>query len=95
MTLDDIIVKVATDNNLPITFVGKVYRSYWRAINEYISSLPLKDITEEEFSTVRPNVNIPSLGKLYVTLDNYKKEKRNYIKKQERYAAYKENKAKA
>ena len=96
MTLDEIINKVADDNDLPRKYVGKIYRAYWRTVNEYISSLPLKSITEEEFSSIRPNVNIPALGTLYVTLENYKKEKEEWNKKMsnEKYAAYTKNNAK-
>lgn len=73
MTYNDIIVKVSDELDLPKKFVDKVYRSYWRAIREHITSLPLKeDLTDEEFMRLQPNVNIPSLGKLYVTLDKYR-----------------------
>ena len=57
--------------------VDKTYRAYWRAIREHITSLPLKeDLTDEEFLRLRPNVNIPSIGKLYVTLDRYHRLKK-------------------
>ena len=73
MTLDDIIVKVSKEQDLPKDFVRKVYKSYWKAVKEYIESLPLKEeLTDEEFQKLQPNVNIPSLGKLYVTLDKYR-----------------------
>jgi hypothetical protein len=73
MDYDSIISEVARDMGLSSTLVDKSYRSYWRAVREYISSLPLKeDLSDEEFLKVRANVNIPSIGKLYVTLDRYK-----------------------
>lgn len=54
-------------------FVDRVYRSYWKAVREYIGSLPLKeDLTDEQFAQLRPNVNIPSIGKLYITSDKYR-----------------------
>ena len=53
------------------------HRSYWRAVKEHIAALPLKeDLTDEEFLKLQPNINIPSLGKLYVTLDRYKRMKK-------------------
>lgn len=85
MTLDEMIAKVAMDNGMSKALVGKIYRGYWRAVREHISSLPLKDdLTDDEFKAIRPNVNIPSIGKLYVTLDRYKSMKRlhnEYLKK--------------
>ena len=79
MTLEEIFNAVSSDLGLPKSFVSKVYRAYWRAVRDYIVALPLKDdLTDEEFLALRPNVNIPSLGKLYVTLDKYRREKRLY-----------------
>lgn len=76
MTYDEIIGIVAADLGLPRKIVDRTYRAYWRAIREHIVSLPLKeDLTDEEFLKLRPNVNIPSIGKLYVTLDRYQRVK--------------------
>ena len=81
MTYKEIIKQVAKDNGLTQDFVNKVYRGYWKAIREYIIALPLKqDLTDEEFLKLRPNVNIPSIGKLYVNLDRYKVVKRKHKK---------------
>lgn len=85
MTYEEIISKVAEDTGLTSTFVDKVYRSYWRSVREYIKSLPLKeDLTEEEFSRLKPNVNIPSIGKLYVTFDRYKAVKNIFKRRMEK-----------
>lgn len=55
---------------LPKELIKKAYNSYWRAIREHFSSLPLKeDIPEEEFKILKPSINISSIGKLYVTYD--------------------------
>ena len=79
MTYEEIIYQVSNSTGLPKRFVDKVYKSYWKAVREHISSLPLKeDLTDEQFSKLRPNVNIPSIGKLYVTLDRYKKFRELY-----------------
>lgn len=57
-------------------------------VREHITSLPLKeDLTDEEFLKLQPNVNIPSIGKLSVTLDRYKGMKKQYKRRLE----YKEN----
>lgn len=53
--------------------VEKVYKAYWLYIKTTIESLPLKkDLTEEDFTSLQKNFNIPSLGKLTCTLDKYK-----------------------
>lgn len=79
MTYDEIIADVSVKLNLPKGLVDKTYRAYWKAIREHIASLPLKeDLSDEEFLKLQPNVNIPSIGKLYVTLDRYKGIKRKY-----------------
>ena len=84
MTYNEIIAKVADIVSLDKTLVNKVYKSYWRAVKEHIEDLPLKDdLSEEDFCKIQPNVNIPSLGKLYVTYDRYKRiKKQNLIIKE-------------
>lgn len=87
MTYDEIISIISTKTGLPSRLVDRTYRAYWRVIRNHISSLPLKeDLTEEEFMVLQPNVNIPSIGKLHVTLERYKRMKkfqeiRNNIKR--------------
>lgn len=81
MNYDEIISKVADSQGLPKRVVDKSYRAFWRVIREHITALPLKsELTDEEFLSLQPNVNIPSIGKLYVTLDRYKRMKRLYEK---------------
>lgn len=64
---------------IPKDIVEKAYNSYWRAVREHLSSLPLKeDITEEEFNVLQPSINMPSLGKLYVTYERQKALRRTY-----------------
>jgi len=77
--LDDIFKEVSESLGIPEDTVSKVYKAYWKTIKDYIESLPLKDnLTEEEFLSLRPNINIPSIGKLYVTYDSYKYLKKYY-----------------
>lgn len=84
MTYKEIINKVSGDINLPPDTVDKIYKAYWRYIRDTIQTLSLKDnISEEEFSKLKPNFNIPSLGKLTCTYKRYLgvKERFNHIKK--------------
>ena len=75
--MDEIYRKVAEELNLPKSLVEKTYVAYWRAIRAHITSQPLNsDLSDEEFEKLQPNVNIPSIGKLYVTLDRYHRMKK-------------------
>ena len=80
----EIYTKVADELNLPIEVVIEAYKSYWKFIKQTIQELPLKeDINEEEFSKLRTNFNVPSLGKIVCTYDRMMgvKKRYNYIKK--------------
>ena len=84
MNYQEILVKVATELDLPVDLVNKTYKGYWKAIKEKIQALPLKeDITVEEFNKLKCNFNIPSLGKLSCTQDRFTNMKKRfeYIKK--------------
>ena len=79
MRYEDILNKVAIDLGIPIEVVKLAYKSYWEFIRQTIQSLPLKDnLSEEEFSKLRTNFNIPSLGKLYVTWNRFVRCKKRY-----------------
>lgn len=82
--MQEIYQKVSKDMGLPTTIIEKGYKAFWKAAREHITSLPLKeDLTDEEFMRLQPNVNIPSIGKLHVTLDRYKRMKKmNEIRKE-------------
>lgn len=87
MTYREMTAKVANDLGLPRVLVDRTYRAYWKAMKEYIESLPLReDLTDEEFSALRPNINIPSLGKLYVTPERYRSMKRMFKIKSELFS---------
>lgn len=92
MEYEEIITDVASQLNMPKKLVDRTYRAFWRAARIYITSLPLKeDLTDEEFQKLKPNVNIPSIGKLYVTLDRYHGMKQYF---ERHYKNYKGNKYK-
>lgn len=75
----DIYLEVSKALGMSPEVVEKVYKSYWLYIKTAIQSLPLKeDLTEEEFSKLKTNFNIPSLGKLSCTLNKYKVTKKRF-----------------
>lgn len=83
MTYSEIIEQVSKETNIPIEVVDKAYKLYWKFIKDKIQALPLKeDLTEEDFSKLRTNFNIPSLGKLCCTYERMVgvKKKFNYVK---------------
>lgn len=92
MTYKDIIKQVSKELGITAGLTDKVYKAYWRAIREYISSQPLKNnLSDEEFLKLRPNVNVTALGKFYVTLDMYKEANRKFKEQKEKEdATYKE-----
>lgn len=84
MTLNEIIVKVSTELNLPEDLVKKTYSEYWSYIRNTIEDLPLKNnLTQADFSELRTNINVPSLGKINCTYERYigMKKRFNIIKK--------------
>ena len=55
--------------------VEAVYKSYWWFVRNHIESLPLREISEEEFASTVTNFNIPYIGKLYTSYDKIQKYK--------------------
>ena len=91
----DIILSVSKDLGISPDVVEKVYKAYWLYIKTTIEALPLKeDLTEEEFSKLRTNFNIGSLGKLFVTYKHYVgvKKRFEYLRKIEEYEDRRRNK---
>lgn len=75
----EIILDVSRNLDISPDVVEKVYKAYWSFIKETIQVLPLKDnLSEEEFSTLKTNFNVPSLGKLACTLDKYNRVKKRF-----------------
>ena len=72
MKYSDIISKVSKELNVPIELVENTYKAYWNFIRATIEDLPLKtELSQEKYRNLRTNINIPSLGKLYVTWNRY------------------------
>lgn len=84
MKYTELVSTVSKELNIPEEVVDRAYKSYWEFIKTTIQALPLKeDINEEEFSKLRTNFNVPSLGKLVCTFDRMEgvKKRFDYIKK--------------
>lgn len=70
---EDVYLEVSRTLGISPDVVEKVYKAYWAYIKMTIQSLDLKkNLTDEEFSKLKTNFNIPSIGKLCCTLDRYK-----------------------
>ena len=74
---------IKTSRNLSVDYklVESVYKSYWRFIKEHISSLPLRELSQEEYDSTISNINLPFLGKLYVDygkLASYHRQRKLY-----------------
>lgn len=52
--------------------VKKAYDLYWKFFKNHIESIYFKDgLTKEEFESLQPSFNIPSIGKFCCTYDRY------------------------
>lgn len=80
MTLDEIIKQVANELELPYDVCHKAYMSAWKFVLDHIQELPLSaDLPTEEFRKLRPNFNMPSLGKFYVTEELFTRKNEKYL----------------
>jgi hypothetical protein len=71
--------------------VEAVYQSYWKFFHEHVSSITIREMSEEEFNSTTTNFNIPYIGKLYADYNKIIKYKQRL--KQYENAKGKENKA--
>lgn len=79
MKYKDILKKLSLEMNLEEEVIDTAYKSFFEFIRETIAALPLKeDLTEEEFSKLKTNFNIPALGKLHCTYERYLNKKKQY-----------------
>lgn len=79
MIYSEAIQHVSNELGLSSEVVSIAYELHWKFIRETIKALPLKeDLSEEEFSRLRTNFNIPSLGKLACTYKRYIGMKKQY-----------------
>ena len=75
-TLNLALRKAARNLNIDNRIVEQVYKSYWNFIRNYISNLPLRELTKEEFDSTVSNFNLPSIGKLYADYNKIERYRR-------------------
>lgn len=74
MKTTDAIKQVAEELGIPYEVAHKAYGKAWEFIKMKMREISFdENLTEEEFKKLRPNFNIPELGKLVVTWDKYQK----------------------
>lgn len=72
MEYKEAISKLSNELGVSEEDIDIAYKSFYKFIRETIKNLPLKDnLSEEEFSKLRTNFNLPSLGKLNCTYEHY------------------------
>jgi len=72
MKLDDIIQQVADEMSIPFEVCRLAYMSSWKFILEKVQALPLTEHTSmEEFKQMKVNFNMPSLGKMHITEEEF------------------------
>ena len=80
MTLEQIIQQVAGEMGLPYDVCHKAYMSAWKFVNDKAQELPMDhNMSLEEFKRLRPNFNMPSLGKLYISEENFERTKKRFL----------------
>jgi hypothetical protein len=78
MKIEEIIDIVADELGLPHDVAYLAYMSAWKCMKEKIEALPLMTCTLEEFRQLRPNFNMPAIGKFYVTEEDFLKAKKKF-----------------
>lgn len=79
-----IIQRVSKELGIDYDVVLFAYRSYWNMIRDNIINISFNnDISKEDFGKIKNSFNIPALGKLGCTYDNYigMKKRFEYINK--------------
>lgn len=79
MNLNKIYNQVAEQTGFNSKIVENIFTSYWLFIKSKAEELPFeKNLSEEEFNQISTSFNIPSIGKLYCTYDDYKRTKERF-----------------
>lgn len=76
MIIDDSLKKifklVSLETKISESTIEVMYRLYWRFIKEKLESVPLREVlNKEEFKKHKTSINMPSLGKIFVSYEKY------------------------
>ena len=70
--MEETISRLSYKLGLSKDMVAKIYKAYWQYIKTTIEDMPFeRDLTPEEFDSLRVNFNITGLGKLTCSYDKY------------------------
>lgn len=90
--MKETITRLSRELNLPPDVVEKTYKAYWMFVRKNAESMPFKEeLDEQTFSKLKPNMNVPNLGKLACTYDRYCGLKKRVKVLQNKYAKHKED----
>lgn len=79
MDISKIYEQVSRETGASSRVVENVFKSYWLFLKDRIEKLPFeKTLDEEEFNRLSTSFNIPSIGKLYCTYEDYRRIKERF-----------------
>lgn len=79
MDIAKIYEQVSKETGASSQLVENIFKSYWLFLKDRIEKLPFeRTLDEEEFKKLSTSFNIPSIGKLYCTFDDYKRTKERF-----------------
>lgn len=76
--LEPIIDELSKELGIPYQVCADAYMSQWQFIYEKLNSFEIKDMSPEEFSALKRNFNLTSIGKLCVTERRFQGVKKKY-----------------
>lgn len=99
MTVDEICLRASNELHMPYDYVRRIYRTYWRAIHDYLSRYDMMEIDPEDrdtFEAYHPVAKVLGLGYFYCTYNRFrymrtKENKRKYLKQVGEYVKDKEH----
>lgn len=90
--MEETITRLSRELNLSPSVIEKAYKAYWMFVKQKVEKLPLReDMDEQTFNRLRPNFNIPNLGKLACTYERYLGLKKRIKTIEDRHAKHKED----
>lgn len=69
--LEPILNKMSKELGIPYKVCVDAYMAQWDFIQEKVKTFDFRNMTPEEFDSLRVNFNLPSIGKLCVTRERF------------------------